>query len=208
MNLKSLVQIFLIFIIILISYLFYKNYFSNDLNKKKQITVNEADKEVVNEVDKELLSTEQTTNIIENLEYSSLDRDGNKYTIKANYAEVTSDNENILILTKVTGIIYLKRKGEIFIFSDKAKYNKINFNTKFYINVKVKYDDSEIFSDNLDIFFKDNKAIMYNKIILDNAFSNLEADIINFDLVTGNIEIKMYSSNENVIIKKKQNGNN
>ena len=48
---------------------------------------------------------------------------------------------------------------------------------------------------------------MYNKIILDNAFSNLKADIINFDLVTGNIEIKMYSSNENVIIKKKQNGN-
>tara|TARA_B100000686_G_scaffold256642_1_gene268429 strand:- start:740 stop:1342 length:603 start_codon:yes stop_codon:yes gene_type:complete len=200
MNLKNLVQIFLIIIIILISYLFYKNYFTKDINIEKQITVVEADKE--------LLSTEQTTNIIENLEYSSLDRDGNKYTIKANYAEVTSDNENILILTKVIGIIYLKEKGEIFIYSDKAEYNKINFDTKFYNNVKVNYDDSEIFSDNLDIFFKDNKAIMYNKIILDNAFSNLEADIINFDLVTGNIEIKMYSSNENVIIKKKQNGNN
>ena len=200
MNLKNLVQIFLIIIIILISYLFYKNYFTKDINIEKQITVVEADKE--------LLSTEQTTNIIENLEYSSLDRDGNKYTIKANYAEVTSDNENILILTKVIGIIYLKEKGEIFIYSDKAEYNKINFDTKFYNNVKVNYDDSEIFSDNLDIFFKDNKATMYNKIILDNAFSNLKADIINFDLVTGNIEIKMYSSNENVIIKKKQNGNN
>ena len=200
MNLKNLVQIFLIIIIILISYLFYKNYFTKDINIEKQITVVEADKE--------LLSTEQTTNIIENLEYSSLDRDGNKYTIKANYAEVTSDNENILILTKVIGIIYLKEKGEIFIYSDKAEYNKINFDTKFYNNVKVDYDDSEIFSDNLDIFFKDNKATMYNKIILDNAFSNLKADIINFDLVTGNIEIKMYSSNENVIIKKKQNGNN
>ena len=200
MNLKNLVQIFLIIIIILISYLFYKNYFTKDINIEKQITVVEADKE--------LLSTEQTTNIIENLEYSSLDRDGNKYTIKANYAEVTSDNENILMLTKVIGIIYLKEKGEIFIYSDKAEYNKINFDTKFYNNVKVNYDDSEIFSDNLDIFFKDNKAIMYNKIILDNAFSNLKADIINFDLDTGNIEIKMYSSNENVIIKKKQNGNN
>ena len=200
MNLKNLVQIFLIIIIILISYLFYKNYFTKDINIEKQITVVEADKE--------LLSTEQTTNIIENLEYSSLDRDGNKYTIKANYAEVTSDNENILILTKVIGIIYLKEKGEIFIYSDKAEYNKINFDTKFYNNVKVNYDDSEIFSDNLDIFFKDNKATMYNKIILDNAFSNLKADIINFDLDTGNIEIKMYSSNENVIIKKKQNGNN
>jgi len=200
MNLKNLVQIFLIIIIILISYLFYKNYFTKDINIEKQITVVEADKE--------LLSTEQTTNIIENLEYSSLDRDGNKYTIKANYAEVTSDNENILILTKVTGIIYLKRKGEIFIFSDKAKYNKINFNTKFYINVKVKYDDSEIFSDNLDIFFKDNKAKMYNKIVFDNSFSNLKADIINFDLLTGDIEIKMYNSDENVVVKKKQNGNN
>ena len=200
MNLKNLVQIFLIIIIILISYLFYKNYFTKDINIEKQITVVEADKE--------LLSTEQTTNIIENLEYSSLDRDGNKNTIKANYAEVTSDNENILILTKVIGIIYLKEKGEIFIYSDKAEYNKINFDTKFYNNVKVNYDDSEIFSDNLDIFFKDNKATMYNKIILDNAFSNLKADIINFDLDTGNIEIKMYSSNENVIIKKKQNGNN
>ena len=103
MNLKNLVQIFLIIIIILISYLFYKNYFTKDINIEKQITVVEADKE--------LLSTEQTTNIIENLEYSSLDRDGNKYTIKANYAEVTSDNENILILTKVIGIIYLKEKG-------------------------------------------------------------------------------------------------
>ena len=140
MNLKNLVQIFLIIIIILISYLFYKNYFTKDINIEKQITVVEADKE--------LLSTEQTTNIIENLEYSSLDRDGNKYTIKANYAEVTSDNENILILTKVIGIIYLKEKGEIFIYSDKAEYNKINFDTKFYNNVKVDYDDSEIFSDN------------------------------------------------------------
>ena len=146
MNLKNLVQIFLIIIIILISYLFYKNYFTKDINIEKQITVVEADKE--------LLSTEQTTNIIENLEYSSLDRDGNKYTIKANYAEVTSDNENILILTKVIGIIYLKEKGEIFIYSDKAEYNKINFDTKFYNNVKVNYDDSEIFSDNLDIFLK------------------------------------------------------
>ena len=99
--------------------------------------------------------------------------------------------------------ILFSEKGEIFIFSNNAEYNKINFNTKFYNNVKVNYDDNEILSDNLDIFFKENKAIMYNKIIFENSFSNLKADIINFDLLTGNIEIKMYNSNKNVIVKKK-----
>ena len=192
MNLKNLVQIFLIIIIILISYLFYKNYFTKDINIEKQITVVEADKE--------LLSTEQTTNIIENLEYSSLDRDGNKYTIKANYAEVTSDNENILILTKVIGIIYLKEKGEIFIYSDKAEYNKINFDTKFYNNVKVNYDDSEIFSDNLDIFFKDNKAIMYNNIIFSDLKMQIKADEIFFNLSNGDIYIKMFNKNKKILI--------
>ena len=49
---------------------------------------------------------------------------------------------------------------------------------------------------------------MYNKIVFDNSFSNLKADIINFDLLTGDIEIKMYNSDENVVVKKKQNGNN
>tara|TARA_Y100000590_G_scaffold390066_1_gene465589 strand:+ start:7914 stop:8513 length:600 start_codon:yes stop_codon:yes gene_type:complete len=195
MNFKKLVQILIVFIIILISYLFYKNYFSDDIDTKKKITINE--------IDEELLSSDQTSNIIANLEYSSLDSKGNKYTIKADYAEVKSDNENILILSKVLAIIYIKEKGEIFIFSNNAEYNKINFNTKFYNNVKVNYDDNEILSDNLDIFFKENKAIMYNKIIFENSFSNLKADIINFDLLTGNIEIKMYNSNKNVIVKKK-----
>ena len=200
MNIKRLVQFFLIFIIILISYLFYKNYFYEEQNVK-------VDTEIQN-IEENILSSEKTSNIIENFEYEANDKDGNSYIVKAEKAEIQKDYTEILILTNVRSIIYIENRKEILIFSDFAEFNKENYDTKFSDNVKILYDKIKIMSDNVDIFFKDNKAIVYNNIKYKSLSSELNADIINFDLITGNIKINMYDEHNNVQIKKSVNGNN
>ena len=44
----------------------------------------------------------------------------------------------------------------LIIYSDKAKYNNINYNTNFYENVKITYLNHNINSDKLDLNFKEN----------------------------------------------------
>ena len=132
MNIKRLVQFFLIFIIILISYLFYKNYFYEEQNVK-------VDTEIQN-IEENILSSEKTSNIIENFEYEANDKDGNSYIVKAEKAEIQKDYTEILILTNVRSIIYIENRKEILIFSDFAEFNKENYDTKFSDNVKILSD--------------------------------------------------------------------
>ena len=84
----------------------------------------------------------------------------------------------------------------------------MNFDTKFYEDIFVNYDKNKLYCDNFDVFFKDNRAVMYNNIFFENMISESSADIIFIDLLKGNVEVKMYEENKNVIIKSKEHGNN
>ena len=89
---------------------------------------------------------------------------GNEYILNAKYGEESKEDSNIIILKQVLGTIKLKNKSDIEIKSDFAKYNSITFDTNFYENVLGFFEESKISSDNLDLFFKNNKAIMYNNM--------------------------------------------
>ena len=147
MNLKKAIQILIILLIILISYLVLTTYFFN----KKDISDSDLNENLVIEEDNLSLN-----NIIENLEYKSSDKFGNKYIIKAENGEVNLKKENLLILENVQGEIKLVGKSTIYIYSNFAQYDKNNFDTKFYNNVLVNFEDKRFNSDNLDLFFKDN----------------------------------------------------
>ena len=100
------------------------------------------------------------------------------------------------------GVIKLRDKSNIEIKSDFAKYNSINFDTNFYENVLGFFEESKVSSDNLDLFFKDNKAIMYNNIkYLDND-TVANADEISFNLSNGDVNIKMFDKNKKIQISK------
>jgi len=197
MNLKSILQIFLFALILLISYLVFKNYFS-------EVEVKETlNKTVLRDSKDRSDSSEDSSSIIENLEYKSIDSRGNKYIVKSELGETKLENQNILILQKVNAKINLIKKSPILIFSDYAEYNSINFDTKFSGGVIAKFEDNEIKSDNLDLFFKDNLALMYNNIYFTNSISKMNADKINLDLLTGDIIVQMFESSEKVKIKSK-----
>ena len=192
MNVKTLIQFFLFFSIILISFLVFKLY----LLKKPDLTN-------IHEIEEKIISGDFSKNIIEDLEYNSSDVRGNKYKINAQFGEVNLENQNIFILENVVGRIDLINKSPIMIFSKYAEYNTITLNTKFYSKVKITYEDNQITSDNLDLFFKDNIASIYNNINFVNYISEAKTDKIDFDLLTGDINISMFDKTKKIEIVKK-----
>ena len=87
---------------------------------------------------------ESSGNIIENIDYKSIDANGNEYNLHASRGEISNDNENIIILKNVSGELRLKDKPNIYIKSDYAKYNSLNFDTYFgenYIYPEVQKDE-------------------------------------------------------------------
>ena len=110
MNSKSILQIFLFALILLISYLVFKNYFS-------EVEVKETlNKTVLRDSKDRSDSSEDSSSIIENLEYKSIDSRGNKYIVKSELGETKLENQNILILQKVNAKINLIKKSPVLIF--------------------------------------------------------------------------------------------
>tara|TARA_B100001175_G_scaffold214769_1_gene182446 strand:- start:349 stop:942 length:594 start_codon:yes stop_codon:yes gene_type:complete len=197
MNVKIIIQ-FLIFILILVLLFFFiKNTF---LEEEKDVIELEIDKNEVVIVNQ---NNEEISNVIKNLNYRSVDSNGNTYILESEYGEVTKENSDILILKNVTGIIRLKNKSEIKISADFAKYNSENYNTFFYQNVLGLYEESEIHSDNLDLLFQDNIAKMYNNIKFLDQNLKVNADEISLDLLYGDVYIKMFDDKNKIQIIKK-----
>ena len=196
MNVKTIIQLSIFLIIIIFLFFFLRNIFFKekikviDLNENKNISVDKIEEE----------KEEELTNKIEDIVYKSIDTEGNEYTIFAEISKESPEDSNVLILTKVEGIIKLKNYSDIIIKSEFAKYNNVTFDTNFYQNVSGFFEDKNFFSDNLDLFFKDNKAIMYNNITFSDLNMKIKADEIFFNLSNGDIYIKMFNNNKKILI--------
>ena len=198
MNVKTTIQILIFIIIVVFLYFFIKKTF---LEERKDIVNLDQNKDQIIEVEK--TETEKNeNNIIENLNYISIDAEGNEYILNAEYGKESIEDSNIIILEKVVGIIKLKEKSQIEIKSDFAKYNAITFDTKFYQNVLGFFEESKVSSDNFDFFFKNNKAIMYNNIKYFDKDTKANADEISFNLLNGDVNIKMFDKKKKIQISK------
>ena len=103
MQIKTIVQFFLIISTIIISILFFYNY----LGEEKKIEESNYEKKF----DIELKSTDKSINLLENLEYKTFDKDGNGYLLKAKYGETIIDRQDTLLLEEVDGQINMKGKS-------------------------------------------------------------------------------------------------
>jgi len=195
MNLKTLTQIFLSILTISVTILFFFKYFYNVQEPAELIDVK---KDVGQQ-----LSKETTVDIIENLRFENIDINGNKFLINAKYGEINTDEVDVLNLQDVTGIIYLVNKSPIYIYADFAKYNKINFETIFYKNVKINFEENSIKSDNLQISLDKNIASINGNVVYNNTEVVSYADNIEFNLLSENVIINMFDKEDNIKINRK-----
>ena len=186
MNIKTAIQAFILLIIIASLYFFIKITFLSE--KQEIIDLDKEEKEI--KVEK-IEVKDSSGDVVENINYKSIDAKGNEYSLTASRGEISKDSENIIILKNVSGELKLIDKPNIYIKSDFAKYDSLNFDTYFYQNVSGFFENKKIYSDNFDLLFKDNKAMIYNNIKFIDINLEGNADKIKLDLLTGDIIITM-----------------
>ena len=186
---KKNVKIFFTFLFfsILTLYIYIK------YNKNEQTVINqeETDDVVYN------------SNIIKEVEYTTKDKDGNEYYIKAEEGEIDFSNPNIIFLKKVSALIKLIESDEVTIFSDFGKYNSENYDTIFSKNVLINYLDNKISGEYLDFSLERNSMIISKNIIYENENNIMKSDVIEIDIKTKDTKIFMYEKEKKVNIQSK-----
>ena len=151
-------------------------------NKKENL--NEANIETVKNIDSEI--DKETGTLIKDINYSFYDQSGNYYELFAELGKMDLKNSDKMFMTNVTATIYLKNSSPIIIVSKYANYNKIDHETNFFENVELTHLVHKATSENLDISFNNNKALMYMNIIYNKPGTQLTADRLEIDLITKN----------------------
>ena len=185
----SYIKYFIYLILIIVSFIFFfSSYY-------------EVDNVVQTEnLKSENIDTKDNINIIENINYSSLDKDGNKYLITAKTGEIYQNNFNNIKMKYVYAKIIFLNKEFLEIKSNYANYNRETSETLFYDKVLSSYLDNKISSNELQLLFDDKLAKIKDNVVYMSNQGKLEADEVLIDLTTKEAKISMNNSEEKVKI--------
>ena len=196
MTKRIYIQLFLISILVIISFFLFFKYF-NKTNQENNLQSNI--KQNINNAE----------SLIEDLKYFSTDKDGNEYKIEAKKGNIDKNNPDIIFLENVNAIILLDNSDFISIESKFAKYNSKTFDTLFNNSVTVNYGDHLLESEYLDLSFEKNLVSIYENVRYLNGISSLIADRAEIDILNKKTKIFMEKSYKKVLINNNiKNGNN
>ncbi len=195
---KKIIKIILFLSLFIISLVFYKFYFEDNSTDTLQTdTINESS------INKEL-SQSSENNLIKNLKYQVKLDENNEYNISAKLSEIINDEQAEKVkMQNVIATFIGKDTIPITIKSDFALYNNSNYNTNFNKNAQIQYKDNIIYSDKIDLNFKDNLIIIYDNVLYDGIHGTMNADNIEINLITKKIDINMNNKKDKVKILKK-----
>ena len=188
---KKFTGLIIILILILFSLILYFKTSKENIKSQSQQTISTQTEENNN------LSS---SNIIENVEYSSKDAAGNEYVIKASEGEIDIDNNNIIFLKNVSAVINLKNSNKILIFADFGKYNINNFDTIFSKNIVITYLDKKITSEYLDFSIIRNSMLISKNVVYKDLENTLITDVIEINLKTKDTKFFMYNTKNKINI--------
>tara|TARA_B100000795_G_scaffold182622_1_gene138398 strand:+ start:440 stop:1027 length:588 start_codon:yes stop_codon:yes gene_type:complete len=195
MNKKKLLQVFIIFLIVLISVWFYLEYF-NESSKDLKENITDQKVEVVEN---------NTANYIEDIDYTSLDSGGNKYQITAKRAKIDLLNPDIMFLENSKAYMYTQDYADkVKIISDFGEYNSENYDTIFSTNVIITYSDYKITGEYLEFSFLNNLGVISGNVIYSGDNINLSADRVEINLITRDTKIFMDNKTKKVLINEKK----
>ena len=175
--------------------LFFFTYYSSDKDK-----IVDIDKYISTEDEGKL--TEETSNIIKNVSYVGASG-GAIFELNAAIAVVKNDEPNISHLQDVFVIVKLGDLRTIYIRSDKAVFDKISNDCKFFGHVKITEQDNIITSDNLDLYMSKNLITAYNNVKYNGIKGLLIADKVDIDILKNEANIFMFEKNDKVRVKYK-----
>ncbi|AFS47908.1 hypothetical protein HIMB5_00011640 [alpha proteobacterium HIMB5] len=197
MNKKILLQIFIVIVVLTVSFVFYDSFLKKNTDKtiSKQI-------ERKNEINKD-------GNYIKNLTYKSKDAKNRQYIIKSESGYIDKDKPEIIYMENVKAIVKSDSQDPINVSSKTAIYNNLNYDTKFENGIKMTFLDHMIVADNLNFSYLNNKLEAFNNLTYSNQNSIIYADKIELNLLTKNTKIYNFDESKiKIIFFEKKNGDN
>ena len=195
MNKTIAIQILLLCLIIFLSIAFYNKYFIEQ-ELKDEFTKIDVNQEKEQKIDKE----NNSSNIIENLRYTSQDLLGNTYIIEAISAKFFDKKNDEIQLIDVNAKIIQKNNDIIFIKSKTADYDKISNNTVFRDNVNILYGEQKINAEIIKLNFLNNFIEILENVHYINENSDIFADKVEIDLISKKLKISMMKPKDKVSI--------
>ena len=172
-------------------------FFTYFLNLKKKQTSTNLDQIKTIEPDRE---KKKTANTFVDMQYSGLDRNGNRFIITSKYADFETDRSNIIRMEEVLCIFYFKDQTSMTVQSSYGIYNNVTDDIEFTENVKMNYLENVLFSEKVNFFNVKNELLIEGNIKTKSPKGELQADRLDFDLNSKKLKISM-DSNEKVNIK-------
>jgi len=193
MHRKLLVQIFLIFLTLILSIVLLNQILKKDKNMTLKIKVSDKLPE---------------TNLIEGIQYFSKDVNGNTYLIESKTGSIDEENPDIIYLVDVEAKIIFDENDEIKVYSDEAVYNINKFDTEFIDNVELFYEDNKLTCNNILVKFSKNYAILSGELVYNNSLTKLYADQMEVDLLSRVTKTTMINKKDKIKIIHNINGTN
>tara|TARA_Y100000590_G_scaffold91836_1_gene103761 strand:- start:5448 stop:6047 length:600 start_codon:yes stop_codon:yes gene_type:complete len=185
LNKKTIFQIVLIFLGILI--IFFTYFYDGKQKNLSKKTIKEESK---------MKEADQERSTFENIQYEGIDNNGNKFTINSDYAEFESDKSNIVYMEKMFCRFFFKDGTILRITSDRGVYNTISNDMEFEQNVKMYYLENRVFSEKASFVNSENYLVIQENVVGEAPEGNLVADKLDFDLTQKKLKISMYNQDK------------
>ena len=155
----------------------------------------------------DLAKTSDKGDVFFNIEYTGLDLNGNRYLLKSKEAYLDEIKPEIVYMKSVNAIFYFKDGTKLFVSSDNCIYNNKTLDMKFEINVKAKYQESQLFAENAEYSNSESYLSIYNNVRVNDIRGNLVADKLLFDITKQKLDITSFNDgkiNANVNLNEKR----
>ena len=177
----QLVLIFIGFFLILLTYFYYPYMEKNKLLK---------DQSAREDLEKTLEDSPLTA--FENIEYQGLYDLDKPFSVKSEKAHILDEEPDIVYMTNMNVVLYLKDERIVRIISNRGRYNKATYDCFFEEDVRATDGETKIFSENLDLLATENFVKIYNNVKLNHSTGSLRADKIDYDFETKYFKVSMF----------------
>ena len=167
-----------------------------------------TDKEVLENENKEIIKIESKsdpdTNTFEDVEYTGLDLNGNRYSIRAERADFKVKFPEMINMSGMVGFFYFKDNTVLKVIGDNGYYNNKTYDMEFRENVRADYLTNYLLSDKLVYSNTDGKLTISGNVRGESIQGDVFADNAEYDLNEKILDLSMLDEKQvNVKIREK-----
>ncbi len=151
-------------------------------NKSKIPDKNIISEEIQKKIEKQISEKPLDSDVFYNIEYIGLDRVGNRYILRSKEAFSEKTNQEIVQMKSVEALFYFKDDTMLEVRSDFGTYNNKTLDMNFDVNVRTKYEGSELFAEKAEYSNSKSFLMISNDVKVKDHRGTMFADKLFFDI--------------------------